>query len=221
MKTNKGFSLVELVVVIAIMAIIAGVSVPVYNMYIDKANKGNDIELVGEIIRAVEIGVNSTMISAPEPLNFGATNYPVAFIALDSNGYKIYSSKAEKPDVSGECNFVTEKVATLSYTVQTENCDGTLCLGSASGNLYAINTVEEITYCTTHSLATPEEANNSKYPTARSFKYDKNIIGIHSNHRMEPTAYLNFDGKAEKVVEYFDYVHSVDSLKLFHDVCSR
>ena len=34
---NKGFSLVELIVVIAIMAIIAGVAIPVYTHYIDDA----------------------------------------------------------------------------------------------------------------------------------------------------------------------------------------
>lgn len=38
MKNNGGFSLVELIVVIAIMAILAGVAVPTYSKYIAKAN---------------------------------------------------------------------------------------------------------------------------------------------------------------------------------------
>ena len=38
MKNNSGFSLVELIVVIAIMAILAGVAVPTYTKYIAKAN---------------------------------------------------------------------------------------------------------------------------------------------------------------------------------------
>lgn len=38
MKNNSGFSLVELIVVIAIMAILAGVAVPTYSRYIEKAN---------------------------------------------------------------------------------------------------------------------------------------------------------------------------------------
>ena len=46
---NKGFSLVELIVVIAIMAILVGVAVPVYTSYISKANAAKDEQLLGEI----------------------------------------------------------------------------------------------------------------------------------------------------------------------------
>ena len=52
---NKGFSLVELIVVIAIMAILVGVAVPVYTSYISKAQKNKDIQMVDEIKHAVEI----------------------------------------------------------------------------------------------------------------------------------------------------------------------
>lgn len=52
---NKGFSLVELIVVIAIMAILVGVAVPVYSSYIEKAQKATDVQLVGEVKHAIEI----------------------------------------------------------------------------------------------------------------------------------------------------------------------
>ena len=52
---NKGFSLVELIVVIAIMAILVGVAVPVYTSYISSAQKSKDIQMVDEIKHAVEI----------------------------------------------------------------------------------------------------------------------------------------------------------------------
>ena len=55
MKSNKGFSLVELIVVIAIMAIIAGVAIPVYSGYITKANEGADENLFGEVEHAAQI----------------------------------------------------------------------------------------------------------------------------------------------------------------------
>lgn len=52
---NKGFSLVELIVVIAIMAILVGVAVPVYTSYIGKAQISADKNLVDEIVHATEI----------------------------------------------------------------------------------------------------------------------------------------------------------------------
>ena len=52
---NKGFSLVELIVVIAIMAILVGVAVPVYTSYITKANEAVDIQAVDNLKHACEI----------------------------------------------------------------------------------------------------------------------------------------------------------------------
>lgn len=53
---NKGFSLVELIVVIAIMAILVGVAVPVYSSYIEKTQIAKDKQLVGEVAHALQIG---------------------------------------------------------------------------------------------------------------------------------------------------------------------
>lgn len=52
---NKGFSLVELIVVIAIMAILVGVAVPVYTSYIEKSQKAKDEQMIDEIKHAIEI----------------------------------------------------------------------------------------------------------------------------------------------------------------------
>lgn len=52
---NKGFSLVELIVVIAIMAILVGVAVPVYTSYIEKANDAADIQAIDNLDHACEI----------------------------------------------------------------------------------------------------------------------------------------------------------------------
>lgn len=54
-RSNGGFSLVELIVVIAIMAILVGVAVPVYSSYIEKANKAKDEQLLGEINSAFNV----------------------------------------------------------------------------------------------------------------------------------------------------------------------
>lgn len=51
---NKGFSLVELIIVIAIMAILAAAIAPALIRYIDKSRKANDVTAAGTIATAVE-----------------------------------------------------------------------------------------------------------------------------------------------------------------------
>ena len=51
---NKGFSLVELIIVIAIMAILAGAIAPALIRYIDQSRKSNDVSSCKTIKTAVE-----------------------------------------------------------------------------------------------------------------------------------------------------------------------
>lgn len=53
MKNQKGFSLVELIIVIAIMAILVGVMAPLLIKYIEKANVSADTQLLDAIYNAV------------------------------------------------------------------------------------------------------------------------------------------------------------------------
>lgn len=64
-KNNKGFTLVELVIVIAILALLVGLLAPQYTKYIEKSRKSADASNMDEIIKAIEVhyveqGVNST-----------------------------------------------------------------------------------------------------------------------------------------------------------------
>ena len=48
-RSRAGFTLVELIVVIAILAILAGVAIPVYSNYIQKANEAGDLQLLSAV----------------------------------------------------------------------------------------------------------------------------------------------------------------------------
>ena len=56
-KKNNGFSLVELIVVIAIMAVMVGIITPAYLAYVEKTRIQRDESAAGEIFRAAEIVV--------------------------------------------------------------------------------------------------------------------------------------------------------------------
>ena len=51
---NKGFSLVELIIVIAIMAILIAVLAPQYLKYVERSRKSTDVSNVAEIVTALQ-----------------------------------------------------------------------------------------------------------------------------------------------------------------------
>jgi len=56
-KSNKGFSLVELIIVIAIMAILIAVLAPQYLKYVEKTKRNSDAKAFGEVVQATEVAI--------------------------------------------------------------------------------------------------------------------------------------------------------------------
>ena len=120
---NKGFSLVELIVVIAIMAILVGVAVPVYSSYIEKAQKSKDEQMVDEIKHAIEIAAVGESWYQQLP-NGGA----VGTVVISKTGTTVSGDNATLIQTALEKTFGDLTSLKLSYDGWT----GTLQAANAS-----------------------------------------------------------------------------------------
>lgn len=64
MRSNKGFSLVELIIVIAIMAVLIGVLAPQYMKYVTNARVSTDVANAEELARAFGIEIADGLITS-------------------------------------------------------------------------------------------------------------------------------------------------------------
>ena len=93
MKNNKGFSLVELIVVIAIMAILAAVAIPTFAGFISKANVAADVDFFNNAEYAAELALAATGEEvAYVYVKLGDDKQPIEIqingIVIDENGAK-------------------------------------------------------------------------------------------------------------------------------------
>lgn len=130
---DAGFTLVELIVVIAILAILAGVAVPMYSGYIKKAEKAGDLQLLGAVNTAFGAAAIENNLAPNElvgttiPLSAGKlgnmtlmVNDAAADTALQAEMQKDF----EAYFANEEAVFKTAQTGKLTYTKNEEK--GTL-----------------------------------------------------------------------------------------------
>lgn len=59
-KDNKGFTLVELVIVVAILAILVGILAPQYTKYVEKSRKSADVSNLENLVTAFKTAADGT-----------------------------------------------------------------------------------------------------------------------------------------------------------------
>ena len=135
MKNNKGFSLVELIIVIAIMAILVGVMAPQLIKYIEKTNVSSDVQLCDTVREAIQTAMmdpsvimasNNGIPSAGSngltaSFTSGADPYQTAVFEILGTGDPKSQVKSSAKNISGM--EVKYSVGTNSVLVWVTNSD--------------------------------------------------------------------------------------------------
>jgi type IV pilus assembly protein PilA len=72
LKNNKGFSLVELIVVIAIMAVLVGVLAPQFMKYVESSRQSTDIDNVQSMKTAIETEATEQLLTGSYTITIAA-----------------------------------------------------------------------------------------------------------------------------------------------------
>ena len=81
-KNNKGFSLVELIVVVAIMAVLVGILAPAYLKYVENSRISKDETNAEEFCHAVEVAITDETIY--QGISFTNTTDPIVITITDA-----------------------------------------------------------------------------------------------------------------------------------------
>lgn len=125
-KNNKGFSLVELIVVIAIMAVLMVVLAPAMLRYVEKSRIQKDESAVGEIINAANIALSDETVNAAvsETTTIEISTGNINTTNDTGNALKNELHKSVDPT---KVKFDSKQFENMKYTITiTKASDGTL-----------------------------------------------------------------------------------------------
>ena len=114
---NKGFSLIELIVVIAIMAILVGAIAPQVTKYIQRARESADTQAVGALYTAITTALADPVVESPNlPIAAGTAWTAVGNDAFKAEVISTLGMTADQFNASLKSNKYKTKVPTVAVT---------------------------------------------------------------------------------------------------------
>lgn len=92
--TNKGFSLVELIIVIAIMAVLVGVLAPQFLKYVERSRKSTDVQNVASIVTALQTYAADPMVETANQLTDGKITLTTTSVTVSTTNCTGNTDKA-------------------------------------------------------------------------------------------------------------------------------
>lgn len=130
--TNKGFSLVELIIVIAIMAVLIGVLAPQYLKYVEQSRLQKDNQAIAEIANSIKIAMANETINSSVT---GSETIPVTgkVYSFPATGSSATALTTELNTIVGDSVKLGSNTYTAAPTITvTKNSNGTITV-SATG----------------------------------------------------------------------------------------
>lgn len=114
---NQGFSLVELIVVIAIMAVLVAVLAPQFTRYVDRSRKSVDATMISGIVTAAQVGIADVTEYNIQPGEYtitskkaGGTEVTATNLTVTNPGDSVPTANPDKMTkaIADACGTMTE-----------------------------------------------------------------------------------------------------------------